>query len=310
MSSALSIRQLTKTYGNGFQALKGIDLEVAEGDFFALLGPNGAGKSTTIGILSTLVNKTSGTVSVFGNDLDKNPYALKRCLGVVPQEFNFNQFEKVFDIVVTQAGYYGIPAKIARERAEQYLNQLGLWEKRNSASRELSGGMKRRLMIARALIHQPRLLILDEPTAGVDIELRRSMWSFLTELNEQGITIILTTHYLEEAEQLCRHIGIIDHGRIVENTSMKELLKKLHKETFLLDLKEALEVVPQLNGYPAELVDAHTLEVQVEKTQGLTELFRQLAALNIDVLSMRNKSNRLEELFVSLVEKNLAKVAV
>ncbi|MGQ7814324.1 ABC transporter [Pseudomonas sp. A46] len=310
MSSALSIRQLTKTYGNGFQALKGIDLEVAEGDFFALLGPNGAGKSTTIGILSTLVNKTSGSVSVFGHDLDKEPYALKRCLGVVPQEFNFNQFEKVFDIVVTQAGYYGIPAKIAKERAERYLTQLGLWDKRNSASRELSGGMKRRLMIARALIHEPRLLILDEPTAGVDIELRRSMWSFLTELNEQGITIILTTHYLEEAEQLCRNIGIIDHGRIVENTSMKELLKKLHKETFLLDLKEPLEVLPQLNGYPAELVDDHTLEVQVEKSQGLTELFRQLAALNIDVLSMRNKSNRLEELFVSLVEKNLAKVAV
>ncbi|BAU73970.1 ABC transporter ATP-binding protein [Metapseudomonas furukawaii] len=310
MSSALSIRQLTKTYGNGFQALKGIDLEVAEGDFFALLGPNGAGKSTTIGILSTLVNKTSGSVSVFGHDLDKEPYALKRCLGVVPQEFNFNQFEKVFDIVVTQAGYYGIPAKIAKERAERYLTQLGLWDKRNSASRELSGGMKRRLMIARALIHEPRLLILDEPTAGVDIELRRSMWSFLTELNEQGITIILTTHYLEEAEQLCRNIGIIDHGRIVENTSMKELLKKLHKETFLLDLKEPLEVLPQLNGYPVELVDDHTLEVQVEKSQGLTELFRQLAALNIDVLSMRNKSNRLEELFVSLVEKNLAKVAV
>ncbi|MCY1539861.1 putative ABC transporter ATP-binding protein YadG [compost metagenome] len=211
---------------------------------------------------------------------------------------------------MTQAGYYGIPAKIAKERAEQYLTQLGLWEKRDSASRELSGGMKRRLMIARALIHQPRLLILDEPTAGVDIELRRSMWSFLTELNQQGITIILTTHYLEEAEQLCRHIGIIDHGRIVEHTSMKELLKKLHVETFLLDLKESLEVVPQLNGYPARLVDHHTLEVQVEKTQGMTELFRQLAALNIDVLSMRNKSNRLEELFVSLVEKNLAKVAL
>ena len=310
MSSALSIRQLTKTYGNGFQALSGIDLDVSEGDFFALLGPNGAGKSTTIGILSTLVNKTSGTVNIFGHDLDKNPAALKRSIGVVPQEFNFNQFEKTFDIVVTQAGYYGIPAKVAKERAEQYLTQLGLWEKRNSASRELSGGMKRRLMIARALIHQPRLLILDEPTAGVDIELRRSMWSFLTELNEQGITIILTTHYLEEAEQLCRNIGIIDHGRIVENTSMKELLKKLHKETFLLDLKEPLEVVPQLNGYPAELVDDHTLEVQVEKTQGLTELFRQLAALNVDVLSMRNKSNRLEELFVSLVEKNLARVAV
>ncbi|WPC03574.1 ABC transporter ATP-binding protein [Pseudomonas sp. MBLB4123] len=310
MTSALSIRQLTKTYGNGFQALHGIDLDVAEGDFFALLGPNGAGKSTTIGILSTLVNKSGGTVSVFGHDLDKQPSALKRCLGVVPQEFNFNQFEKVFDIVVTQAGYYGIPAKIAKARAEQYLKQLGLWDKRNVPSRELSGGMKRRLMIARALVHQPRLLILDEPTAGVDIELRRSMWSFLTELNQQGITIILTTHYLEEAEQLCRNIGIIDHGRIVENTSMKALLKKLHVETFLLDLKESLLVAPQLDGYPAQLLDHHTLEVQVEKTQGMSELFRQLAKQHIEVLSLRNKTNRLEELFVSLVEKNLAKEAV
>jgi ABC-2 type transport system ATP-binding protein len=310
MSTALSIRQLTKTYGNGFQALHGIDLDVAEGDFFALLGPNGAGKSTTIGILSTLVTKTSGTVNVFGHDLDKQPAALKRCLGVVPQEFNFNQFEKVFDIVVTQAGYYGIPARIAKERAEQYLNQLGLWDKRNVPSRELSGGMKRRLMIARALVHQPRLLILDEPTAGVDIELRRSMWSFLTELNQQGITIILTTHYLEEAEQLCRNIGIIDHGRIVENTSMRELLKKLHVETFLLDLKESLLVPPQLIGYPAHLLDHHTLEVQIDKNQGITELFRQLALQNIEVLSLRNKTNRLEELFVSLVEKNLVKETV
>ena len=310
MTSALSIRQLTKTYNNGFQALHGIDLDVAEGDFFALLGPNGAGKSTTIGIISTLVNKTGGTVNVFGHDLDREPSALKRCLGVVPQEFNFNQFEKVFDIVVTQAGYYGIPARIAKQRAEQYLKQLGLWDKRNVPSRELSGGMKRRLMIARALVHQPRLLILDEPTAGVDIELRRSMWSFLTELNRQGITIILTTHYLEEAEQLCRNIGIIDHGRIVENTSMKELLKKLHVETFLLDLKESLLVPPQLLGYPAQLLDHHTLEVQVEKSQGITELFRQLAQQHIEVLSLRNKTNRLEELFVSLVEKNLAKVAV
>ncbi|WP_137886814.1 ABC transporter ATP-binding protein [Pseudomonas sp. 2FE] len=310
MTTALSIRQLTKTYGNGFQALHGIDLEVAEGDFFALLGPNGAGKSTTIGILSTLVNKSSGTVSVFGHDLDRNPSALKRCLGVVPQEFNFNQFEKTFDIVVTQAGYYGIPARIAKERAEQYLTQLGLWDKRNAPSRELSGGMKRRLMIARALVHQPRLLILDEPTAGVDIELRRSMWTFLTELNEQGISIILTTHYLEEAEQLCRNIGIIDHGRIVENTSMRELLKKLHVETFLLDLKDSLLIPPQLIGYPAQLLDSHTLEVQVEKSQGVSELFRQLAQQNIQVLSLRNKTNRLEELFVSLVEKNLAKVAV
>ncbi len=310
MSSALSIRQLTKTYGNGFQALSGIDLDVAEGDFFALLGPNGAGKSTTIGILSTLVNKTSGTVNIFGHDLDKNPAQLKRSIGVVPQEFNFNQFEKTFDIVVTQAGYYGIPAKIAKERAEQYLTQLGLWDKRDVPSRSLSGGMKRRLMIARALVHEPRLLILDEPTAGVDIELRRSMWTFLTELNQKGITIILTTHYLEEAEQLCRNIGIIDHGTIVENTSMKQLLGQLHVETFLLDLKNDLNVAPQLLGYPARLIDSHTLEVQVDKSMGITALFTQLAQQNIEVLSLRNKTNRLEELFVSLVEKNLSKVAV
>ncbi|WP_434607138.1 ABC transporter ATP-binding protein [Pseudomonas sp. D2-30] len=310
MSSALSIRQLTKTYGNGFQALSGIDLDVAEGDFFALLGPNGAGKSTTIGILSTLVNKTSGTVNVFGHDLDRAPAALKRCIGVVPQEFNFNQFEKTFDIVVTQAGYYGIPPKIANERAEQYLTQLGLWDKRDVPSRSLSGGMKRRLMIARALVHEPRLLILDEPTAGVDIELRRSMWTFLTELNQKGITIILTTHYLEEAEQLCRNIGIIDHGTIVENTSMRQLLSQLHVETFLLDLKHDLSVTPQLVGYPARLLDGHTLEVQVDKSVGITGLFTQLALQNIEVLSLRNKTNRLEELFVSLVEKNLAKVAV
>ena len=309
MHPALSIRQLTKIYANGFQALKGIDLDVAEGDFFALLGPNGAGKSTTIGILSTLVNKTSGTVNVFGHDLDRSPSALKRCLGVVPQEFNFNHFEKTFDIVTTQAGYYGIPLKLAKTRAEQYLTQLGLWDKRDVPSRMLSGGMKRRLMIARALVHQPRLLILDEPTAGVDIELRRSMWGFLTELNEQGITIILTTHYLEEAEQLCRNIGIIDHGHIVENSSMRELLGKLHKETLLLDLKDAQLVPPHLFGYPLQMLDAYTLEVQVEKSQGITELFRQLASQNIEVLSLRNKTNRLEELFVSLVEKNLAEVS-
>ncbi len=310
MSSALSIRQLTKTYGNGFQALKGIDLDVAEGDFFALLGPNGAGKSTTIGILSTLVNKTTGTVNVFGHDLDREPSALKRCLGVVPQEFNFNQFEKTFDIVVTQAGYYGIPPKLAKERAEQYLTQLGLWDKRDVQSRSLSGGMKRRLMIARALIHEPRLLILDEPTAGVDIELRRSMWSFLTELNQKGITIILTTHYLEEAEQLCRNIGIIDHGTIVENTSMRQLLGKLHVETFVLDLKQDLASAPVLQGYPCRLLTPHTLEVQVDKDIGITALFGQLALQNIEVQSLRNKTNRLEELFVSLVEKNLSKVAV
>lgn len=309
MSSALSIRQLTKTYGNGFQALKGIDLDVAEGDFFALLGPNGAGKSTTIGILSTLVTKTSGLVNVFGHDLDRDPVGVKRCLGVVPQEFNFNQFEKAFDIVVTQAGYYGIPMRVAKERAEQYLTQLGLWDKRDVPSRMLSGGMKRRLMIARALVHQPRLLILDEPTAGVDIEVRRSMWNFITELNRQGVTIILTTHYLEEAEQLCRNIAIIDQGSIVENTSMRGLLQKLHVETFLLDLKEAQLLPPELEGYPARLLDGRTLEVQVEKDLGITQLFSLLREQGIEVQSLRNKSNRLEELFVSLVEKKLSKVA-
>ncbi|MBD8575750.1 ABC transporter ATP-binding protein [Pseudomonas syringae] len=309
MSSALSIRQLTKTYSNGFQALKGINLDVAEGDFFALLGPNGAGKSTTIGILSTLVNKSGGTVNIFGHDLDHDPAALKRSIGVVPQEFNFNQFEKTFDIVVTQAGYYGIPAKVAKERAEQYLTQLGLWDKRDVPSRSLSGGMKRRLMIARALVHEPRLLILDEPTAGVDIELRRSMWTFLTELNQKGITIILTTHYLEEAEQLCRNIGIIDHGEIVQNMGMKQLLSTLTVETFVLDLKQSHTAAPQLAGFPCKLIDDHTLEVQVDKNVGITALFSQLAHQGIDVLSLRNKANRLEELFVSLVEKNLAKVA-
>ena len=308
MSSALTLRQLTKTYGNGFQALKGIDLDVAEGDFFALLGPNGAGKSTTIGILSTLVNKTSGTVNVFGHDLDREPGALKRCLGLVPQEFNFNQFEKPFDIVATQAGYYGIPRREARERAEQYLTELGLWDKHDVVARMLSGGMKRRLMIARALVHRPRLLILDEPTAGVDIELRRSMWGFLTKLNQQGVTIILTTHYLEEAEQLCRNIAIIDKGQIVENTSMRKLLLKLQSETLLLDLSEAQLLPPQLTGYRAQLLDSRTLEVQIDKEQGVNELFRQLAAQRIEVLSLRNKTNRLEELFVSLVEKNLSKV--
>jgi ABC-2 type transport system ATP-binding protein len=309
MNTALSIRQLTKTYGNGFQALKGLDLDVNEGDFFALLGPNGAGKSTTIGILSTLVNKSSGQVSVFGNDLDRDPAGLKRCLGVVPQEFNFNQFEKAFDILVTQAGYYGIPARLAKERAEEYLTQLGLWDKRDTPSRMLSGGMKRRLMIARALIHKPRLLILDEPTAGVDIELRRSMWSFLTGLNQQGVSIILTTHYLEEAEQLCRNIAIIDHGTIVENTSMRELLQKLHVETFVLDVKQSLSVAPALQGYPVKLMGSHALEVQVDKSVGINGLFVQLNAQGLEVVSMRNKANRLEELFVSLVEKNLAKVA-
>lgn len=305
MTSALSIKQLRKSYANGFEALKGVDLEVAEGDFFALLGPNGAGKSTTIGILSTLVNKTSGSVQVFGHDLETEPLALKRCIGLVPQEFNFNQFETALNILTTQAGYYGIKLKDARVRAEKLLKQLGLWDKRNSASRMLSGGMKRRLMIARALIHEPRLLILDEPTAGVDIELRRSMWEYLTELNKQGTTIILTTHYLEEAEQLCRNIAIIDHGTIVENTSMRALLGQLSNETFLLDLKETQTQAPELDGYPAHMLDECTLQVQVAKSRGLTDLFTQLSAQGVEVLSLRNKSNRLEELFVSLVEKNL-----
>lgn len=305
MTLALSIKQLRKSYANGFEALKGVDLEVAEGDFFALLGPNGAGKSTTIGILSTLVNKTSGSVQVFGHDLDTDPLALKRCIGLVPQEFNFNQFETAHNILTTQAGYYGIKLKEARVRAEELLQQLGLWDKRNVASRMLSGGMKRRLMIARALMHRPRLLILDEPTAGVDIELRRSMWEYLTELNEQGTTIILTTHYLEEAEQLCRNIAIIDHGYIVENSSMRALLGQLSKETFLLDLNTKQQQAPILEGYSTQLLDECTLQVHVEKHRGLTELFTQLSALGIEVQSLRNKSNRLEELFVSLVEKNL-----
>lgn len=305
MSYALSIRGLEKTYANGFKALKGIDLDVREGDFFALLGPNGAGKSTTIGILSTLVNKSAGKVEVFGHDLDAAPLQLKRCIGVVPQEFNFNQFELAINILLVQAGYYGIRRAEAQERAEQLLRQLDLWDKRHTQSRMLSGGMKRRLMIARALMHQPRLLILDEPTAGVDIEMRRSMWEYLTQLNAEGTTIILTTHYLEEAEQLCRNIAIIDHGQIVENTSMRALLTKLQVETFILDLKRTLDRLPDLQGYEFSQVDECTLEVQVDKAVGLTSLFAQLHEQGVEVVSMRNKANRLEELFVSLVEKNL-----
>ncbi|HEX6590669.1 MAG TPA: ABC transporter ATP-binding protein [Moraxellaceae bacterium] len=305
MTSALSIVDLTKTYRNGVAALKGISLEVEEGDFYALLGPNGAGKSTTISIVSSLVKKTSGQVHIFGYDLDKELSLAKQQIGVVPQEFNFGQFEKVIDILATQAGYYGIERRLAYERAEKYLEKLGLWEKRNQQARSLSGGMKRRLMIARALVHEPRLLILDEPTAGVDIELRRSMWEFLTELNRSGTSIILTTHYLEEAETLCRDIAIIDHGTIVENTDMKTLLAKLHVETFILDLREPLVAAPVLPGYPLRQVNATTLEVDVEKSQSLNEVFVALQAAGISVLSMRNKANRLEELFVSLVEKNL-----
>ena len=304
MTAAITIRGLEKTYPNGMRALKGLDLDVRQGDFFALLGPNGAGKSTTIGILSSLVSKSAGTVSIFGHDLDTDLMAAKRCIGVVPQEFNFSQFEKAQDILINQAGYYGIPAGEARERAEHFLRRLSLWDKRDVPSRMLSGGMKRRLMIARALIHEPRLLILDEPTAGVDIEIRRSMWQFLEEINAQGVTIILTTHYLEEAEQLCRHIAIIDGGQIIHNTSMRKLLKELHVETFLLDCRDAMEQTPVLPGFPCVLVDDHTLEVQVDKEQGMNGLFVELAAQGIEVLSLRNKSNRLEELFLRLVEGN------
>lgn len=303
---ALSIQQLTKTYKNGMQALKGIDLEVKQGDFFALLGPNGAGKSTTIGIVSSLVNKTAGKVEIFGYDLDTERTKAKKKIGIVPQEFNFNQFEKVFDIVVTQAGFYGIPKALAKERAEKYLRQLGLWEKRNDQSRSLSGGMKRRLMIARALVHEPELLILDEPTAGVDIELRRSMWDFLIKLNQAGKTIILTTHYLEEAESLCRNIAIIDHGRIVENTSMRALLQQLQMETFILDLAKPVEQTPNLQGFESRLVDAETLEVTAPKETVLNEIFAQLSEQAVEVVSMRNKANRLEELFLSLVEQSVA----
>lgn len=291
---------MTKTYAGGVQALKGIDLNVEAGDFYALLGPNGAGKSTTIGIISALVNKTAGKVRVFGYDTDKDIVNAKRQLGLVPQEFNFNPFETVYQIVVHQAGYYGVERKQAAASAEKYLRQLDLWDKRDERARMLSGGMKRRLMIARALMHEPKLLILDEPTAGVDIELRRSMWGFLRDLNNSGTTIILTTHYLEEAEMLCRHIGIIQHGRLVENTSMRELLSKLKSETFILDLA-AKSALPKLNGYRSQLLDTSTLEVEVMREQGLNSLFNQLSAQGVQVLSMRNKANRLEELFVTLV---------
>ncbi|ERS85614.1 ABC transporter [Marinobacter sp. C1S70] len=304
MTYALDIEGLTKNYSDGFQALKGIDLHVREGDFFALLGPNGAGKSTTLGIVSSLVNKSGGKVRVFGHDIDTDLSSAKLSLGVVPQEFNFNQFEKVEDIVTTQAGYYGIPLKTARVSAEKYLKKLGLWDKRNTPARMLSGGMKRRLMIARALVHEPRLLILDEPTAGVDIELRRSMWQFLEEMNRQGTTIILTTHYLEEAEALCRNIAIIDHGEIIRHTSKRELLQQLSVETFVLDTEQPLEKAPELSAFNASLDDDGALEVEVAKGQGLNALFIELENLGIRVLSMRTKANRLEELFVRMVEEN------
>lgn len=298
---ALEINNLFKTYSTGVTAVNGIDLTVEQGDFYALLGHNGAGKSTTIGIISSLVNKTSGTVKVFGYDLDSQKIQLKQQIGLVPQEFNFNQFEKVNDVLLHQAGFYGVPRKEAVERAEYWLKKLDLWEKRDHLTRELSGGMKRRVMIARALMHNPKLLILDEPTAGVDIELRRSMWEFLRELNQQGTTIILTTHYLEEAENLCRNIGIIQQGRLIENTTMKSLLAKLETETFLLDLSENRPLV--IADYPFNWLDETTIEVEVKRKQGVNSLFAQLSAQNVEVLSMRNKSNRLEELFIKMAEK-------
>ena len=307
MTDALVLKQLTKTYKNGFSALKGIDLTVPEGEFYALLGPNGAGKSTTISIISSLTKPTSGQVNIFGHDLSVEPSKAKQCLGLVPQEFNFGQFEKVFDILVTQAGYYGIAKKEAQVRAEKYLNQLGLWEKRNVQSRLLSGGMKRRLMIARAMIHEPKLLILDEPTAGVDIELRRSMWEFLTGINKQGTSIILTTHYLEEAEMLCRRIAIIDKGVIKEDTDIKSLLSTLSVETFVLDLKQPIRQLPDFNIHGVHFLqtDPMTLEVSMDKGLSLNDIFSLLGNHDIEVVSMRTKSNRLEELFVRMVEKNL-----
>jgi ABC-2 type transport system ATP-binding protein len=300
MKNALEISGLKKVYKGGFTALKGIDLKVKQGDFFALLGPNGAGKSTTIGVITSLVNKSAGSVKVFGHDIDKELEKAKSFLGLVPQEFNFNQFETLLTILVNQAGYYGVERPLAFKRAEKYLKQLDLWDKRNDAGRMLSGGMKRRLMIARALMHEPQMLILDEPTAGVDIELRRSMWEFLRELNQQGITIILTTHYLEEAEMLCRNIAIIDSGVIVEDTDMKSLLSKLDQETIVLDI-DPINDAPKFDDFTSRLIDDHTLEVDVKKSQLINQVFSQLSSQSVNVHSMRNKSNRLEELFVSLV---------
>ena len=298
---ALSIKKLKKTYSNGFTALKGIDLEVETGDFFALLGPNGAGKSTAIGIVCSLVNKSSGEVSVCGHDLVRERNQAKSCIGLVPQEINFNQFETVRNIVINQAGYYGIPAKKARIRADQCLKQMDLWDKRNTVSRRLSGGMKRRVMIARALVHEPRLLILDEPTAGVDIEIRHSMWQMMEEVNRNGTTIILTTHYLEEAESLCRNIAIINQGKIVENSDMQTLLSRINKEYFVLNLLKPLDKAPDIEGYQLELSEPRLLQVAVPKDKGLNGLFQKLTEEGIEVLSLKNKSNRLEQLFMDIV---------
>jgi ABC-2 type transport system ATP-binding protein len=301
MANALEISKLVKVYENGFHALKSIDLSVAEGDFFALLGPNGAGKSTSLGIVCSLVNKTSGQVRVFDYDLDSQREKVKRCIGIVPQEFNFNAFEKVEDIVIQQAGFYGLPRKLAKQRTEKYLKQLDLWEKRDTQARMLSGGMKRRLMIARALVHEPKMLILDEPTAGVDIEIRRSMWVFLKELNRQGTTIILTTHYLEEAESLCRNIAIIGHGEIIADGPTKVLLKEKNKSTFVADLSAATTELPDtLSGFDANLVDETSLEFSIQKGESLNTMFVALTEAGIDVTSIRPKTNRLEELFIDL----------
>ncbi len=306
MTKALVIKDLKKVYAGGVEALKGIDLNVEQGDFFGLLGPNGAGKSTTLSIITSLVNKTSGKVEVFGYDIDSHFSQAKKHLGVVPQEFNFSQFEKVYDIVVTQGGFYGIPLKLAKQRAEHYLKKIGLWEKRDTQARMLSGGMKRRLMIARALVHEPKVLILDEPTAGVDIELRRSMWDFLREINAAGVTIILTTHYLEEAESLCRNIAIIDKGQIIQDSNTRSLIRQLNMETFIFDVTNELAQAPQVEGYTTRLIDRHSFEVMVVQNQGLNSLFDSLSAQQIQVVSMRNKANRLEELFVSLVAEGNA----
>jgi ABC-2 type transport system ATP-binding protein len=298
---ALAIEGLTKRYANGVEALKGIDLAVQEGDFFALLGPNGAGKTTAIGIVTSLVNKSAGRVNVFGFDLDRQRESVKSCIGVVPQEVNLNMFERNFDTLVNQAGYYGVPPRVAAERAEKYLQQLQLWDKRNHIARSLSGGMKRRLMIARALVHEPRLLILDEPTAGVDIEIRRSMWQFLREINAAGVTIILTTHYLEEAESLCRNVAIIDAGRIIKNDRMENVVRELQSEVFVLSLRDALAELPEIPGYALQKRGEREIEAEVANGRGLNELFAGLSRAAIEVVSMRTRSNRLEELFLRLV---------
>jgi ABC-2 type transport system ATP-binding protein len=300
--NALTIRNLRKTYANGVEALKGINFSVESGDFYALLGPNGAGKTTAIGIITSLVNKSSGTVEIFGHNIDTDLEAAKSCIGLVPQELNMNLFDTVQNIVVNQAGYYGIDRHTALQRAEKYLNELRLWDRRDDSARALSGGMKRRLMIARALIHEPRLLILDEPTAGVDIEIRRSMWEFLRQINEDGTTIILTTHYLEEAENLCRHVAIIDEGRIIEDARMSTVLRKLQREVFVLSLRDPLDAAPDLPGFETALVEECELEVALNAGDDLNTLFDALDMKNINVLSLRNKANRLEELFMGLVE--------